>query len=173
MKERIQNTISFRRYHYVNMEDLNVSVKSARSRGIRIRFHYLMKSLQNHFLLLELLLQTCTEPGFSMRRTVSSVIGSISGLILPDGSSDPFTCSRLIFTAVIARQEMIEGNESRQKNGRRHSSFGGIFKRHVWQRDKQHVPISFKVVTLACIKRPFVQKNIPQFNLDLTIKTQS
>ena len=72
--------------------------------------HCLTKSLHSYFLFAEPLLQTSTDPGFSMRRTVSSVIGSISGLIFPVKSSDPFTCSRLIFTSATARA-IIEGNE--------------------------------------------------------------
>jgi hypothetical protein len=58
-------------------------------------------------------LQTSTEPGFSIRLTVSSVIGSISGLIFPDSSSDPITCSRLILTSVfrIKREEKNFVNE--------------------------------------------------------------
>jgi hypothetical protein len=46
-------------------------------------------------------LHTVTEPGFSIRRTVSSVIGSISGLILLASSSDPRTWSRWILISVI------------------------------------------------------------------------
>lgn len=52
----------------------------------------------------ELDLQTTTEPGFSIRRTVSSVIGSISGLMLLDSSADPLTCSRWILISVFYDQ---------------------------------------------------------------------
>lgn len=50
--------------------------------------------LNKHYSILVLLeeefLQTSTDPGFlSIRLTRSSVIGSISGLIVPDTSSEP------------------------------------------------------------------------------------
>ena len=63
-----------------------------------------------------------------MRRTVSSVIGSISGLMLPDGSSDPCTCSRLIFTSMLERQAC--GNRWQRRHRVRTKD---IFKDHIWK----------------------------------------
>jgi hypothetical protein len=69
---------------------------------------------QYQFLFAELLLQTSTDPGFSIRRTVSSVIGSISGLTFPDKSSDPFTCSLLIFTSEKEKSISIFDNHENE-----------------------------------------------------------
>lgn len=60
-----------------------------------------------------------------MRRTVSSVIGSISGLMFPDGSSDPCTCSRLIFTSTTFEHETVATESNRGNRVR----FKAIFKR--------------------------------------------
>ena len=60
-----------------------------------------------------------------MRRTVSSVIGSISGLMFPDGSSDPCTCSRLIFTSTTFERQMVATDSNRWNSVR----FKVIFRR--------------------------------------------
>jgi len=57
-------------------------------------------------------LHTSTDPGFSIRRTVSSVIGSISGFIVPDKSSDPLTCSLWILTSAEKKWGTYKENKN-------------------------------------------------------------